>query len=259
MKIAILGAGAYGTALGGILADNGHDIDYYDSKLEREKLSDVLEGAKYIVLCVPSAAVPYLLPHLPKHIPLIIATKGILDDKPFASFKDVMAISGPGFADDIKAGKDTYLTATDERVKKLFKADYIYFDETNDLKGLLMCGALKNVYAISAGINRLKKNSVLWRVYIKEATAEMQSIIEANDADPDTVNLACGIGDLKLTCDTPSRNYQYGLILRDHPNAQPTQTVEGLTALGKIKRGEITIPDSAVYLRYLLNRIYSHQ
>ena len=42
MKIAILGAGAFGTALGGILANKGLDIDYYDSKFEREKLSDVL-------------------------------------------------------------------------------------------------------------------------------------------------------------------------------------------------------------------------
>ena len=36
MKIAILGAGAFGTALGGILADNGYDIDYYDPKIEKE-------------------------------------------------------------------------------------------------------------------------------------------------------------------------------------------------------------------------------
>ena len=63
MKIAVLGAGAFGTALGGILADKGYDIDYYDSRLEREKLSDVLADAKYIVLCVPSKAAPYLLPY----------------------------------------------------------------------------------------------------------------------------------------------------------------------------------------------------
>ena len=33
MKIAILGAGAFGTALGGILANKGYDVDYYDSKI----------------------------------------------------------------------------------------------------------------------------------------------------------------------------------------------------------------------------------
>ena len=109
MKIAMLGAGAFGTALGGILAGKGHDIDYYDSKVEKERLSDVLQKAKYIVLCIPSKAVPYLLPYIPKDIPLIIATKGILNDAPFKEFKDYMVLSGPGFANDIKAQKKTNL------------------------------------------------------------------------------------------------------------------------------------------------------
>ena len=87
MKIAILGAGAFGTALGGILADKGYDIDYYDSKVEKERLSDVLSGAKTIVLAVPSAAAPFLLPYLPKNIPLIVATKGLLSDSYFKDFK----------------------------------------------------------------------------------------------------------------------------------------------------------------------------
>ena len=73
MKIAILGAGAFGTALGGVLAANGYDIDYYDSKLERERLGDVLKNALAVVLCVPSAVAPYLLPHLPLDKTLIVA------------------------------------------------------------------------------------------------------------------------------------------------------------------------------------------
>jgi glycerol-3-phosphate dehydrogenase len=128
MKIAILGAGAFGTALGGILANKGYDIDYYDSKVERERLSDVLMKAKYVVLCVPSIAVPYLLPYLPKNLPLIVATKGILTDYAFHEFRDWMVLSGPGFADDIKAKKKTFLTATDSRVVDLFSTDYVQFD-----------------------------------------------------------------------------------------------------------------------------------
>ena len=116
MKIAVLGAGAFGTALGGILAGKGYDIDYYDSKVEQEKLADVLVGSIYILLCVPSKAVPHLLPYLLKDKPLIVATKGILSDKTFDDFEDYMILSGPGFADDIKAGKQTKLTATDKRI-----------------------------------------------------------------------------------------------------------------------------------------------
>ncbi|MBR2998668.1 glycerol-3-phosphate dehydrogenase, partial [Candidatus Saccharibacteria bacterium] len=63
MKIAILGAGAFGTALGGVLADNGYDIDYYDVYKEKERLSDAVKEAKFILLSVPSVVTPHMLPH----------------------------------------------------------------------------------------------------------------------------------------------------------------------------------------------------
>ena len=204
MKIAMLGAGAFGTALGGILAGKGYDIDYYDSKVEKERLSDVLQKAKYIVLCVPSKAVPHLLPYIPKDVPLIIATKGILNDAPFKEFKDYMVLSGPGFANDIKAQKKTLLTATDSRIVDLFSTDYMKFDFTDDRRGVLMCGALKNVYAILDGLKNLKRETALWREFINDVTEEMKLILTENGAEEDTVELACGVGDLKLTCGMPS-------------------------------------------------------
>ena len=252
MKIAILGAGAFGTALGGILADKGYDIDYYDSRVEREKLSDVVAKAKYIILCVPSKAVPYVLPYLPKNQPLIVATKGILSDKVFASFKDYMVLSGPGFAADIKAGKKTTLTATDLRVVNLFGNSYMSFDVTEDKRGVLMCGALKNVYAILAGLLDLKPGTEAHKEFLKEVAEEMQALLLANGADPNTVNLVCGKGDLKLTCDYPSRNYEFGQILREKPDYKPENTVEGLSALKRIQRGEIVISPKADKLRELM-------
>ena len=254
MKIAILGAGAFGTALGGILADKSYDIDYYDSKVEQERLSDVLAGAKAIILAVPSKAVPYLLPYLPKERPLIIATKGILTAQTFAGFKDYMVLSGPGFATDIKAHKETHLTATDDRIIKMFATDYLIFDKTNDVQGVLMCGALKNVYAILAGLLDLQRGTLEWEGFIVEVAKEMQDILESNGAKAETVMLACGIGDLRLTCDLPSRNYEFGQLLRKNPQAKPEKTVEGVTALKKIKRGEIVVPKTATRLKELISR-----
>lgn len=252
MKIAVLGAGAFGTALGGILADKGYDIDYYDSRLEREKLSDVLAKAKYIVLCVPSKAAPHLLPYLPKNKPLIVATKGILSDEVFADFKDYMILSGPGFADDIKTAKKTKLTATDGRIIELFGTDYLTFDKTNDRCGVLMCGALKNVYAILAGLDGLEPNTKEHNRFLTEVAEEMKALLSANGARPETVDLVCGKGDLKITCAYPSRNYEFGRILRENPNAQPEKTVEGVSALKRIKRGEIKVPEKAAILRKLM-------
>ena len=254
MKIAVLGAGAFGTALGGILADKGYDIDYYDSRLEREKLSDVLADAKYIVLCVPSKAAPYLLPYLPKNKPLIVATKGILSDKVFADFKDFMVLSGPGFADDIKAAKKTKLTATDDRIIELFGTDYLTFDKTHDKRGVLMCGALKNVYAILAGLEELEPNTKEHARFLTDVSEEMKALLSANSAQPETVDLVCGKGDLKITCAYPSRNYEFGRILRKNPDAEPEKTVEGISALKRIKRGEIIVPAEAIKLKELIAR-----
>lgn len=248
MKIAILGAGAFGTALGGILADNGYDIDYYDSKFEKENLSDVVLGAKFIVLCVPSKAAPFVLPYLPKDVPLIIATKGILSDKCFESFKDYMILSGPGFADDIKARKKVALAVTDERIIKMFNADYLNFDKTEDERGVLMCGALKNVYAMLAGYLGLKRESKEWDSFIRNAANEMKEILKINEADPNTVDLVCGIEDLKLTCGYPSRNYEFGDKLRKNSSYEPEKTVEGLSVLKRINRNEILIPKNLRYL-----------
>lgn len=255
MKTAILGAGAFGTALGGVLADKGCDIDYYDSRLEKERLADVTSSAKYIILVVPSKAAPYVLPHLPKNVPLIVATKGILSDYIFREFKDYMVLSGPGFADDIKARKMTLLTTTDSRVADLFSVDYMQFDFTDDRDGVLMCGALKNIYAILAGLKGLKRETQEWNNFIKKASDEMREILAINGAKATTVDLACGIGDLKLTCGYPSRNYEYGDLLRKNLECEPEKTVEGLSALKRISRGEIEVPDNLILFKEVKNAI----
>lgn len=253
MKIAILGAGAFGTALGGILANKGYDIDYYDSKVEKESLSEVLKHAKYIILAVPSIAAPHLLPYLPKDIPLIVATKGFLDAHNFKDFEDYMVLSGPGFAADIKAGKKTLLTATDSRIVELFTTDYLTFDFTTDKAGVLMCGALKNVYAILAGYSlKAGRGTEEHLHFLSEVAGEMKALLSANGARSDTVDLSCGLGDLELTCALPSRNFEFGQILKSNSKAKPEKTVEGLTALAKIKRGDIKIPDKAVKLKELM-------
>lgn len=252
MKITILGAGAFGTALGGVLAEKGHDIDYYDKCLQREKLSDTIAGAEYIVLCVPSKAAPYLLPDLPNDIPLIVATKGILSDKIFAKFDDYMVMSGPGFAADIKMAKPTKLTATDDRIVELFGTEYLTFDQTKDRRGVLMCGALKNVYAILAGLMGVQPETMERDRFITEVSEEMQALLSANDASADTVNLVCGKGDLDLTCGLPSRNYEYGQKLRENPEYVPEKTVEGLSTLERIVHGEISVPDDSKYLHKIM-------
>lgn len=251
MKITILGAGAYGSALGQVLEENGHVVRYYDPKLEAS-LEEALEGAEMMLLVAPSNAVAKLLPRLDHHLPLIIATKGLLTDEIFADFANYMIISGPGFAKDIKAHQATKLTATDPRVVELFANDYMSFDTTADRRGVVLCGSLKNVYALMAGHLNLKPGTEAHEQFLAEVSGEMREILAANGGEPKTVDLACGIGDLRSTCGEPSRNYQFGRRLRWDPDARPEATVEGLSALKRIRRGVIKVPASAAKLRELL-------
>ena len=249
MVIAMIGAGVFGTALGNILNKNGHEVKYYDPKIPNcPPLATVVTGADFVVLAAPSSAIPYLLPHLPRKVPLIVTTKGILDFTLFDNFSDVMALSGPGFAKDIEAHVSTILTATDQRIADLFSAEYLSFDFTTDFRGVLLCGALKNVYAIIAGQADFEAGSEKWEEFIAEALVEMRAILAVNGADPATVDLACGVGDLRLTCNYPSRNYEFGRILRDNPAVQPAKTVEGMMTLKEIRAGKLIVPEEAIKL-----------
>ena len=255
MKVAIIGAGAYGTALGGILAENGYDIDYYDPQVEKERLKDTLSGAEAILVCVPSEVVMKLLSHLPKDKFLIIASKGFLSLRPFGEFEDYAVLSGAGFADDIKNSRKVKLTATDKRVVEMFSTDYVRFDTTDDKLGVLMCGALKNIYAIKAGMLRLSPKSKKKENYIYDVVKEMAEILHENGAKPSTIRLACGMKDLILTCGINSRNYRFGVEFSVNSNCKTDQTVEGLSALKRVKRGEIEIPENAKILKGLLEEL----
>lgn len=251
-KIAILGAGVYGTALGGILASNGYDIDYYDPLKERESLKNVVSNAKMMVLVVPSDTAMKLLSHLPKDVPLVVAAKGFLSEQPFADFKKWDVLSGAGFAEDLKNGNIVHLTVTDRNLAEFFNAPHLVFDYTDDKRGVLICGALKNVYALLAGKLGLKFTSLRMPEFIMQASNEISMILKANDAKFNTIRLSCGVKDLIITCSPKSRNYSYGLSLFNHTLEKPKGTIEGLATIKRIKRGELIVPHSAKILNEFL-------
>ena len=117
-----------------------------------------------------------------------------------------------------------------------------------------MCGALKNVYAMMAGLLNLKEGTPEHTKYLNDVAGEMKQILDKNGASGDTVDLVCGKGDLKITCNYPSRNYEFGQILRNNPKAEPEKTVEGISALKRIKRGEIKVPEEVKILKDLIKR-----
>ena len=115
-----------------------------------------------------------------------------------------------------------------------------------------MCGSLKNVYAILAGYLNLKPDTANYDNFIHDVVKEMKQILKINGARPETVDLACGVADLKITCYYPSRNYGFGQKVRKNNKYIPENTVEGITVIKKIKRGDIIIPNDIYNLSKIL-------
>ena len=227
MHVTILGAGAFGTALASVLETNRHSITFYDPLKHPDlSLAATLRSADVLIFAAPSSAAPDLLRQLPEQsrsLPLLLASKGFWSLAPFeAIFGDRLSLlSGPAFATDLKNHKKTTLTATSPLVRELFAAPYLSFDSTSDRLGVALCGTLKNIYAIFAGLVHLEQGTSDCRTFINYSLREMKSILRANSCDPATADLACGYGDLSLTATSPtSRNYQYGASLAAHPSAE---------------------------------------
>lgn len=247
MKITIFGAGSFGTALGAILEGNGHQIEYYDPvKYPEKSLTSATEESEVYVLALPSYAIPKLLLFLPHNKPLICASKGFLSTASFKPWGENFSImSGGAFAADLNAKHPAILTATNPLIRQLFTTDWLTFDETTDEIGVMICGSLKNVYAIGSGYWGLSYGTPDFDDYINSCLDEMRAIVAANDGYPETVNLSCGLRDLVITCASPtSRNYDFGVKLKADPelgkkvfsgSVRPSGTIESLGAIQAIK------------------------
>ena len=275
MKICFLGAGAFGKALAKVAEYNGHEVSFYDPLVFPEiELTTATQGKNLNVYVAPSDKYTDILPKLDKTTPLICASKGFLSLKPFLGFKDFSALAGAAFSEqvmDTLSDKNEEkpairLTASSELAETIFSTEYITIEYTKDPLGILLCGALKNIYAIGAGAyleNQLQEacgpnqgdNLATILPYLETAAAEIQKILEENGAKKDTMKLSCGVPDLVLTCTDNSRNFRFGRSLITGKKEDST-TVEGVNAIKNLdKYPEFIIPDSATLLKDIIKRV----
>ncbi|MDR2063170.1 MAG: hypothetical protein LBQ02_00025 [Candidatus Nomurabacteria bacterium] len=239
MKITVIGRGAYGAALGKIMEENGHVVRFFD-KVDGGIVDAVLDEAEAVVLAIPSEFVEGFLRDFParfRELPLILATKGLLSPDMFSGFREFGVLSGPAFAVELNEHKPTTLTATSRLAQQLLQTAWLKIELTDDAKGVMACGTLKNIYAIEAGFRGLEPDTPAFAEYIQTALVEMKNIIQWLGGRAKTADLACGILDLVLTCgSTKSRNYQFGRQLAKNPAHLPSVTTEGLTALQSLPK-----------------------
>ena len=276
MKITFLGAGVFGSALANIAKDNGHEVKFYDPfKYPDINLHDATNGSDLNIFTAPNSAANDILPELDKDTPLIIASKGFVSLKPFQDFKKVSALGGAGFASDIETAesqaetaksqpesqpesqnsKTITFTTSSETAENIFSTENIKLEFTDDTLGILLCGALKNVFAIGAGLYGETDSSAAPMSYLETAISEMHQILKDNHANPETLRLSCGAADLVLSCTNNSRNFRFGQALKNQVSPE-NNTVEGLSVINSLKNNpDFIIPESANLFKDIINTI----
>jgi glycerol-3-phosphate dehydrogenase (NAD(P)+) len=200
-------------------------------------LAEAVEGAALVTLVVPSHAMRdvagRLAPLLKPGVPIVSAAKGI-ENETLATMEEVLQqvlpsslhgglafLSGPSFARETLQKMATAVTvaARDndvaERVQKAFSTDYFRCYTTEDVTGVELGGALKNVIAIAAGAAAgLGLGHNTRAALLTRGVAEIARLAMKLGANPLTLAGLAGMGDLVLTCTGDlSRNRHVGVEL----------------------------------------------
>ena len=153
---------------------------------------------------------------------------------------DIAVISGPNLAAEICQRQITAtVVASDSaslcaQIQELIASDYFRVYANSDRFGVELAGALKNIYAIVAGVVAamgMGQNSRA--VMLTRSLAEMSRFAVQLGADPMTFLGLSGVGDLYVTCSSPlSRNYQVGFELGNGKGLDEAIVAVGQTAEG---------------------------
>lgn len=218
-------------------------------------LAAALAGAQGMLVVVPSRAFREVLQRLAPHWPgrgIAWATKGFEEDSGLLLHEvagqvlgDVacVAISGPSFAGEVALGLPTALAvASPDAASAAVWVERLHGDtlrayRSDDIIGVQVGGAVKNVLAIAAGVAEgIGFGANARAALITRGLAEMRRLGLALGAQPDTVLGLSGVGDLVLTCtDNQSRNRRVGLALAE--GRTPEQAV---ASLGQVAEGVVT-------------------
>lgn len=147
----------------------------------------------------------------------------------------VAALSGPSFASDVVQKLPTAVTiasqdmALSQKLAASLSTEEFRCYASDDLKGVELGGALKNVLALAVGAARgMQLGASAEAALIARGFAEICRLAVALGAEPQTLSGLSGLGDLVLTCSTPqSRNFSYGIALGQGKDLQGLKLAEG--------------------------------
>lgn len=210
------------------------DIKLPQALMASIDLLEVVQHAEILLLVTPAQTIGDISETISNmvspDVPLILCAKGInrktgkLPAETVSQYlpkNRIAALSGPSFASDVANNLPTAVTLAAERIELAEELSQIISDPafrvyaSNDLKGVELGGALKNVIALAVGICRgMGLGASAEAALIARGFAELNRLAVKLGARPSTLMGLSGLGDLVLTCSgEQSRNFAYGMTL----------------------------------------------
>ena len=272
MRIVVVGGGSWGTGFSCVLLHRDHEVTLACRDAEQAQAiattgrnprylqtADLrgisattieeapIADAELVVLAVPSRAFADVAAALPGDAPVLSLTKGLdpatgerLSTR--VQGRPVAVLSGPNMAEEVADGlpSATVIASEDhalaERLQEAINSMIFRVYVNDDLVGVELCAAAKNVIALAAGgVDGLGLGDNAKASLITRGLVEMARLGEAEGAAQETFSGLAGMGDLIVTCfSSYGRNRRAGeLIARgasaDEAAAEIGQVVEGLT------------------------------
>lgn len=235
----------------------------YEEALNNADIVFIMCAAKFV-----ASVTKEMMPFITKKMHFVIGSKGIEQEScrfvhevflNFIETRKLAVISGPSFAIDIANLEPIGLSCavrsrdTLNKLMLAYKGTNIKLRATNDLIGVELCGSVKNVIAVAAGIlDGLGYSESTRSFLITESLHDIKELIKGLGGNKKTILSFAGVGDLLLTAtSTKSRNYSYGVLLgkKKFSDAQEyldNTTVEGYYTLKSIytllRRKQIKMP-----------------
>ena len=229
-----------------------------------DNLKEVLNNKSIIFIATPSIVFEQIIIRISDYIDekpyLVSCTKGILDE-PFRPLSEVISsklkntigvLSGPNLAKEIADEKiaGTVIASPNENliniVKSVLSSETFKIYSSNDMQGVEMAGALKNIYAVVCGMaESLKVGENAIGLILTRSMAEMSRFAVAKGANPITFLGLSGMGDLVATCmSTLSRNYQLGFNIGSGMSLSQAKDDVGQVAEG-VRTLEVVLNESS--------------
>jgi len=273
VRVVVLGGGSWGTVFSMLCRERGHEVTLACRSAEEADtisrtgrnpryLTSVdlagvnattvaeapIESAELVAMAVPSRAFAEVVDALPGRCPVLVLTKGLdpasgLRLSELVHGRPVAVLSGPNHAEEIAQGLPAAAVIASADLNLARELQHALISPlfrvyvNNDLVGVELCAAAKNVIALAAGgVDGLELGDNAKAGLISRGLREMARLGLAYGAKAETFSGLAGMGDLVVTCwSRYSRNRRAGeLLVRGRSAAQAEReigmVVEGITA-----------------------------